>query len=383
VVTGDQSTYRGGEAHSQLGALLDLRDSLIVSDGETHRRRRRLMLPPFHGDRVQAYTRLIGTIAARHVEAWPTDRPFALLPRLQALSLDVILRAVLGLRDEKLLDRFRDRVNALIGVVAGPTAFFLLLPWLRRDWGPASPWGRAVRVTRTIKDLLACEIARARREGTSNRTDVLAMLVESRDEQGRHLGDRDIEDELLTLLVAGHETTATAIAWTCYHVLVRPRVRDLLLRELAGRPNDAGPRYLDAVIKEAARLSPVITEVSRLLGAPADVGERRLPAGVVATPCIYLVHRRADVWENPLAFVPERFLDARPSPFVFLPFGGGERRCLGAAFASHEMKIVLGEMFSRRRLALRPRYDARPVRRSITLAPSRGLPVTAAVAGAR
>ncbi len=382
VLMGDNDQFRGGEAHAQLGALLDLQNSLIIADGEIHLERRRLMRPRFHGEHVQAYCHLIREVTRRHISAWPTRTRFPLLPSLQRISLDIILRAVLGIQDVSALRCLSEQLTRLISIVAGPTAILLLIPWLRRDCGPFSPWGRAVRLTREIKALLRLEIDRCRRQRGYGRTDVLAMLAETHDESGRCLTDREIADELLTLLVAGHETTATALAWVCYHILSRPTVQHAVVHELSHAvpdgitaSEDVGRlEYLDAVIKETARLSPVITEVSRLLRSPATIDGRDIPAGIVATPCIYLAHRRPDVWQKPCDFLPERFLGHRPNPFAFFPFGGGTRRCLGAAFAEYEMKIVLAEIFSRLRLALAPSHEPRAVRRSITLAPSNGVP---------
>ncbi len=383
VLLGDPDEFRGGEAHAQLGALLGLRQSLILLDGSAHRRKRRLLYPCLHGDRMPIYCRLIRDVANQHIDTWPQGRCFALHPHLQSISLEVILRAVLGFDDSTVLARLRDRLLSLLSILAGPAAILLLIPWLRRDCGPLTPWGRAMRLLTEIDEIIFSEISRRRSEGLRGRTDVLSALIETRDENGHFLTDHELRDEMITLLVAGHETTATSLAWACYHILRRPSVWRSLATELSKvtggapvEPEQLGNlKYLDAVIREASRLSPVVTEISRLLRSPMRVGGRDLPAGIIATPCIYLAHRRPDVWPNPGEFIPERFLGARPSPFVFFPFGGGERRCIGAAFAMLEMKIVLAEIVRRVSLKLARNYRMRPVRRSITLAPSQGLPV--------
>jgi cytochrome P450 len=212
---------------------------------------------------------------------------------------------------------------------------------------------------------------------------VLSMLIEARDEQGRPMTDAELRDEMITLLIAGHETTATALAWTVYRVLTHPPVRAELEREL-GEVVGEGPvepahlarlDYLDATIKETLRLNPILSEVGRRLARPAHIGGWDLPAGLVAAPAIYLTHRRPDVWPDPGAFRPERFIGARSDPYAFFPFGGGVRRCLGMAFALYEMKAVLAEVLTRTRIRLAEGYQARTVRRAITLAPSAGLPV--------
>ena len=231
--------------------------------------------------------------------------------------------------------------------------------------------------------MLFDEIARRRREGTAGRTDVLSMLIDARDEDGGALTDRELRDEMFTLLMAGHETTATSLAWVFTYVLDRPEVLAELRAELARVRGDgrlepehlARLEYLDAVVKETARLAPVVTNVARLLRKPARIGGLELPAGTVASPCIYLTHRRADLWKDPERFDPSRFLGARPGPYAFFPFGGGTRRCIGAAFASYEMKVVLAEVLARTELKLASGYRPRVVRRAITHAPSGGVPV--------
>jgi cytochrome P450 len=200
------------------------------------------------------------------------------------------------------------------------------------------------------------------------------MLIESRYEDGTGLSDQALRDEMITLLMAGHETTATSLAWILHRVLGRPDVLARLRAEVGG---DGGSEYLDAVIKETARLHPVVPNVGRHLQAPVRIGGHLLPAGVVASPCVYLAHRRPDVWPEPERFAPERFLGARPSPYEFFPFGGGVRRCIGAAFATYEMKVVLGRVLSRVALRAAPGYAARTVRRTVTFAPSDGMPVVA------
>jgi cytochrome P450 len=240
-----------------------------------------------------------------------------------------------------------------------------------------------MRLRAAVDALLYDEIARRRAAGTTGRDDVLSMLIEARDENGRPMTDAELRDEMMTLLLAGHETTATSLAWLFSHVLRRPdvltRLHDEIARVTGGAPVAAEHvgqlTYLDAVLKETARLHPVIPEVGRRLAAPTVIGGYPLPAGVAVVPCIYLAHRRADTWPDPVGFTPERFLGVRPNPYAFFPFGGGVRRCLGAAFATYEMKIVLATVLRRAALRLAPGTDMRVVRRTVTFAPAGGVPV--------
>jgi cytochrome P450 len=231
--------------------------------------------------------------------------------------------------------------------------------------------------------MLLDEIAHRRTAGTAGRTDILSLLLDARDEHGAPMRDEELLDEMFTLLMAGHETTATSLAWIFYHVLPRPDVREKLRAELDGVLGDGPVRaehvprleYLEAVMKESARLTPVATNVIRRLHAPARIGGIDLPAGIKVSASIYGAHHRADLWPDPERFEPDRFLGTRPGPNTFFPFGGGVRRCIGAAFATYELKIVLAEVLSRVDLRIAPGYRMRPVLRAVTIAPSRGLPV--------
>ncbi len=350
IFTGDPELLRAGEANNLLEPMLG-QHSLLLLDGPRHLRERRLMLPPFHGERMQAYGRIMREIADRSIDAWPVGRPFPIHDRMQAITLDVILRTVFGLDEGEVLDHLRERLRRLMAFVSGTLGVLLLMPWLQRDLGPLTPGGRFTRLAREIDDLLFAEIARRRAEGVAGRDDILSMLIAARDEDGQPMSDQELRDEMVTLLLAGHETTATSLAWAFHRVLGRPEVLGKLRAELRA------------------------VAVSRRLQAPMRIGGCDLPAGVVASPCIYLTHRRPDLWPSPALFDPERFVGARPNPYAFFPFGGGVRRCLGAAFATYEMKIVLAEILTRVELRAAPGYTVRTVRRTVTLAPSGGMPV--------
>jgi cytochrome P450 len=371
IFTGDDDELRAGEANVVLRPLLGV-NSLLFLDGDRHARERRLMLPPFHGERMLAYADTMRAITDDALDGWPVGRPFPVHPEMQAITLEIILQTVFGLEADTLAI-LRDLLRRWIASALNPA---LLWPRLQVDFGRVSPWGRLVRLKREIDALLLAEIARRRETGAAERGDVLSLLLAARDEDGRPMRDEELLDEMITLLVAGHETTATALAWTVHHLLANPDVLAACRAEArAFSGGFAQLPLLDAVVKETLRLNPVITEVGRRLTRPMRIGGRDIPAGVAVGPCIYLVHRRPDVWSDPERFDPARFVGTRPSPYEFLPFGGGSRRCLGMAFALYEMKVVLATVLARAELAPTRGYRMKVVRRSITMAPSRGMPV--------
>jgi cytochrome P450 len=300
---------------------------------------------------------------------------------MQSITLDVILRTVFGV-SEGPLARLRALIIEMLALAANP---LMLVDTFQVRLGPLTNWSRLEVVFGEIDGLLYREIARRRKEGCAGRTDIFSMLVEARYEDGRPMSDVELRDEMMTLLVAGHETTATALAWAIFRVHHTPGVHERLLAELrdvAGR----GPirdvhlprlEYLDAVVKETLRLNPVIPLVGRRLQEPMTIGGVDLPRGVIAVPCVYLTHRRPDVWPEPERFRPERFLGLKPDPYQFFPFGGGVRRCIGAAFATFEMKIVLCQILSRVSLRAAPGSHVHVTVRAITFSPSGGMPVIA------
>jgi cytochrome P450 len=379
IFTGDAENFRAGEANAIVRPVLG-NNSLLVLDAAQHSRERRLMMPPFHGERMQVYGEAMRDIADRSIDTWPTTTLFPIHTAMQGITLDVILRTVFGLDESDTLVQLRDRLMRLLSKATRP---YLLLPWFQIDLGPYSPWGRQVRLKKEIDTLLFAIFAQRRGEGPVGRQDILTMLLEARDEDGQPLSDQHLRDEMLTLLIAGHETTATSLSWIFSRILTRPDVMAKLRAELQAVVG-TGPvtpkhinqlEYLDATIKETLRLNPIVPLVGRRLQTPTHIGGRDLPAGVVAAPCIYLTHRRSDLWPEPEQFNPDRFLGKKPTPYEFFPFGGGARYCLGAAFATYEMKIVLAEILLRTELHLAPGYTPRMIRRGITFAPSEGVPV--------
>jgi len=346
--------------------------SLLLLDGAAHMRDRKLLLPPFHGQRVQRYVDLMEEIATEEIASWPLDEPFALQPRMQAITLRIIIRAVFGVEDGAQLEHLVALLTRLLDLCRSTST---MLPALRRKLGGRSPWGRLMACVREVDAVLYAEIARRRRDPLLElHDDVLSLLIRSRDEAGDALTDRELRDQLLTLLVAGHETTAGALAWALERLVRHPAVLARLTAEIA----EGEDPYLDAVIKETLRLRPVLPIVARKLTGPLQVGGRRYPARTVLMPCLYLVHRDPSLYPDPTAFRPERFLEGQPEPYTWIPFGGGTRRCLGAAFATAEMRAVLRTVVER--AVLRPvgvRSEA-VKRRSFTFAPRRGGLVTMA-----
>jgi cytochrome P450 len=369
VFTGDPELFRGGEANSLLEPVAGPR-SLLLLDGDRHLRERRLLLSPFHGERLARHRDLIAGVARNEVERWPTGGPLRLRPRLQLVTLRVILQVMFGASEARRLGE----LVRLLPEIFDLDVVVMFVPWLRRDLGRRSPWGRFRRARDRVDAILYREIARGRAErGRAERDDVLSLLLEARDEDGRPLSDSELRDELVTLLLAGHETTATALAWTFERLVRHPKALARLRAELDG----GGERYLEAVVKETLRDRPVVSDVGRRLAGSAMVGGFQIPAGTLVMPSIALVHLAADSYPDPHSFRPERFLDRQPEPYTWIPFGGGARRCLGASLAMFEMKTIVPIVLER--LDLRPAAppDEGTRVRGVTLAPERDAEVVA------
>ncbi len=350
--------------------------SVLVLDGAPHFRDRRLMGPPFHGERMHAYGRVMREVTDRDLERWPVGTPFAVQPQMQAITLEVIMRAVFGIEAGPRLARLRAHLLRLLRLADGIGALFVAVPFLRFELGGLTPWGRFLRERAAFRDILGAEFAERRTTPDARREDILSLLIAARDERGEPMTDDELFDEMFTLLMAGHETTAAALAWALYHVLSHADVLARVQDELRGTDDPSKLEYLDAVIKESARLSPTFPlAMPRRLDAPMRVAGWDVPAGVSVCPAIYLTHHRADLWPDPDRFDPERFLGRRPDPSTFYPFGGGVRRCLGASFATYEIKVVLARVLSRVALHLAPGYRMRPKLRGVAVAPSAGTPV--------
>jgi cytochrome P450 family 135 len=362
VFTGDPRVFHAGEGNRILLPVLG-EHSLLLLDEAAHMEQRKLLLPPFHGQRMQRYRDLMAEIAAEEIERWPSGEPYRLRPRMQAMTLEIILRAVFGLEQGERLERLRVELRKLLDMMIRPEMLLTLMvmgPDRLARFGPF----RAMQTR--VDELILAEVAERRNAADlGQRDDILSVLLEARHEDGSPMSDRELRDELLTLLVAGHETTATALAWAVERLIRHPDKLERLTAEVQAGQTE----YLDAVVIETLRLRPVISLVGRRLTEPVRIGEWDLPAGVTVTPSIYLVHRRPDVYPNPERFEPERFLGTKPGTYTWIPFGGGVRRCIGGAFAQFEMQVVLAELVKRRR-AEPARAAAEPnFRRAITETP--------------
>ncbi len=360
VFTGDPDVLCAGEGNKILKPVLGSR-SVLLLDGPEHLEQRKLILPAFHGERMARYGRLMTDVAVAEIEGWPRGEVQRLRPRMQALTLEIILRALLGVTDHQRRDELRCTLRRLLNRLTDPKQAAILMAL-----GPrAERFGPFRREMDRIDRLLYAEIAARRDSDAMERADIMSLLVAARHEDGSPMTDRELRDELLTLLVAGHETTANALAWACERLARHPDKYQRLTDE-AGVASD---RYLKAVVQETLRLRPVISIVQRALKAPMHIAGYDLPAGVSVAPCIYLLHRRPDLYPDPERFAPERFLDRPPGTYTWIPFGGGIRRCLGAQFAQLEMETVLRELVMRTRIhPTRP--EPEPVlRRAVTETP--------------
>src|SRR5271165_2068048 len=347
--------------------------SVVVLTGPEHMRQRKLLLPPFHGERMREYEDVIVEATRKDMASWPLGRPMRLQERTRKITLEVILRAVFGVQDERM-----GPLRTAIGDLLRPTHTLAMLRFALRRPSGERPTGAIGQALERLDGLIYEEIGRRREHGElDGRTDILSLLLQARDEAGEGMTDDELRDELVTLLLAGHETTATAVAWAVERLVRHPAKLRRLMAEIDAGGEDSGDEYMTAVVNETLRVRPVVPIVARMLTQELRVGSYELPAGTRVMPSIYLTNRSPAVYEDPREFRPERFLDgAAPETFSWIPFGGGIRRCIGAAFAQLEMKLILRTALSE----LEPGLPARTVwrrgewvrRRAVTLAPAAG-----------
>ncbi len=368
VFRGNPEQLRAGEANAVLGPVVGPR-SLLLLDGAEHVRERRLLLPPFHGERMRAYQEVMVEAADAAIDAWPVGKPFALMPWMQSLTLDVIVRAVFGVEEGARQAELKRRLRAMIAPVSQRIQVLALALTAGRFGAGAGQRFEASRDA--VDELIYDEIARRREEpDLAEREDVLSMLLLARDEDGEPMKDAELRDELVTLLAAGHETTATGLAWAFELLLRNPDKLARLRAELAA----GDETYLEAVVKETLRVRPVILGVGRVVrGEPVELGGHTIPPGVEINPSIAAIHRRADRYPDPRVFRPERFLgEGAPDTYTWLPFGGGTRRCIGASFAMLEMRIAIRRVLERASLEAVGRRPEKGVRTGVTYVPKRG-----------
>lgn len=376
IFNADPEQLNSAEGNEILKPLLG-EHSLILLDGKRHQRQRQLLMPPFHGERMRAYGQIICAITEQVISQWNPSKPFVVRPAMQEISLRVILSAVFGLHSGSRAEQLRQLLSSMLDSFSSPlSSTFLFYQFLQRDLGPWSPWGHFLRQRQQIDQLLYAEIAERRAQADPDREDILALLLEARDEAGQPMTDVELHDELMTLLFAGHETTASSLAWALYWIGHLPEVRDKLLAEIDSLDPNSDPSaivrlpYLTAVCQETLRLYPIaLNAFPRIVKQPMELMGYKLEPGTILIASIYLAHQREDVYPEPKQFKPERFLERQFSPYEYLPFGGGNRRCIGLAFAQFEMKLVLATILSRLQLALVDQRPIKPVRRGLTLAP--------------
>ncbi len=354
--------------------------SVLLLDGSEHMRHRKLLLPSFHGERMRFYGETMAEITRQSIAEWPKQAVFSLHEKTQDITLEIILRTVFGISDGPQMHELKQQLQQLLKIGENP----LWLPLMAAlavdgEREKRQPWKWLLRDRNRTDALLYKQIAARRVEAEKDRSDVLAMLLKAQDEQGSGLSDAELRDELMTALVAGHETTATALAWAFERVLLHPAIYGRLKQEVQQAGGKSAPPeklaalpYLDATVKEVLRLRPVIPFIGRVLQQPMRLAGYDLPKGTAVAACIYLAQRNPAVYKDPEEFLPDRFLSGQPDPASFLPFGGGIRRCIGAAFALYEMKIVMGTILAHTELALEKPQPLPIVRRAITFWPKGG-----------
>lgn len=356
-------------------------NSLTVLDGDRHKRERKLLMPPFHGERLQTYAQQICDIATQVMSQLPIGQPFVARTVMQQVSLELIVQIVFGLSEGERYQQLKPLLTDWINMTDSPLrSSMLFLRFLQKDWGAWTPWGQMRQLHRQIHALLQAEIDERRQQPANQRSDVLSLMMAARDDQGQAMTDEELRDELLTLLFAGHETTATSLAWALYQIHQRPEVDATLRQELQSLGDQPNPMtiaqlpYLTAVCQETLRMYPVLPVIfPRIPKVAMQLGGYDFPAETHLLPSIYLVHYREDLYPEPHQFKPERFLERQYSPSEYLPFGGGNRRCLGYALAQLELKLVLAMVLSQYQLALLEDQPVTLQRRGFALAPTGGV----------
>lgn len=350
--------------------------SLIMQDGDRHQRQRQLLMPPLHGDRMRTYGQLICEITEQVIHDWKVGESLSIRAAMAEISLQVILRVVFGLTPGPRYHQLKNLLSSLLESVTSPlysSQFFF--PILQQNWGPWSPWGQFLRHMQRIDRLVYAEIQERRASLNSARADVLSLLMAARDDWDQPLSDRELRDQLMTLLLLGHETTASALAWAFYWIHREPQVLQQLQQELSSASDPdrlAQLPYLNAVCKESLRVYPIaLISQPRKVKAAVELNGYWFEPGTIVIPCIYLAHHRHPTHPQPYRFQPDRFLQQKFSPYEFLPFGGGVRSCIGAAFSLYEMKLVLATVLTHYQLTLANTGPVRPTRRGITFVPSK------------
>ncbi|BAY82336.1 cytochrome P450 [Calothrix parasitica NIES-267] len=363
------------------------KNSLMLMDGDRHRRERKLLMPSFHGEKIQVYAEKIIDITEKIANQWKIGESFIVRSTMQKVSLEIILQVVFGLSEGERYEQLKPLLTNWLDMTDSPLrSSMLFLPFLQKDWGNWSPWGKMRRLQQQVFDLLQAEIEEKRikiKAQTNNQgNDVLSLMMAVRDENGESMTDEELKDEMITILFAGHETTATALSWAFYQIYQNPDVIEKLqleLKSLGENPNPleiAKLPYLSAVCQETLRMYPVLPVLfPRIAKSPVKIAGIEFDAETVFMPSLYLVHYREDLYPDPEQFKPQRFLEKQYSPSEYFPFGGGSRRCLGYALALLEIKLVIATVISKYQLASSDDKPVKIQRRGFTLAPSGGVEI--------
>ena len=378
----DAQQFDVGRTNGLASSLLG-ENSLVLLDGTEHHRQRKLMMPPFHGEKVKSYAQTICNLAQKEASRWQTEQAFPAQKAMQNITLETILHVVFGLSEGDRYQQIKPLLIELLDLTGSPLrASLIFLPFLQQDLGEWSPWGKVVRRKSKIYQLLQAEIDERRANPELLKDDVLSLMISARDEAGEGLNNIELKDQMMTLLVAGHETTATALSWALYWIHKLPEVKQKLLAELDSLDDDSDPLtvsrlpYLTAVCNETLRIYPVaFIAFLRVANLPVKIMGHQFNSESMFALSIYLTHHREDLYPEPEKFKPERFLERNYSPYEFLPFGVGNRRCIGYALALLEMKLILATILTKWDLDLASDRPVVPKRRGATVAPHNGVPL--------
>ncbi|NES91490.1 cytochrome P450 [Okeania sp. SIO2B9] len=359
-------------------------NALVTTEGDIHRQRRQLIMPSFHGERLEAYGILIRRITEDVMKNLPINHPFLATEIMQEISLKVIAQAVFGIIEGERYQKLIALLKKFTEIFASPfTSSLFFFPSLQKDWGNWSPWGKFIRIREEINNLIYAEINYRRDRPNFKHSDVLSLLMSARYEDGQAMTEKELRDELITLLIAGHETTASSMAWALYWLHRTPQVLEKLLAELNTLSSTATSMevfrlpYLTAVCNETLRICPAaMTTFPRMAQEVVNISGYTIKPRDIIFGCIYLTHHREDIYPNHEQFIPERFLERKYSPFQFIPFGGGSRRCIGEVLAQFEMKLVIATILSQHQLMLKEQKPEKLKRRGFGLSPTRGVKMT-------
>ena len=379
IFTASPNKFDSGKGNQLLASLLG-EQSLLLLDGASHQRHRKLLTPPFHGDRMKSYGNLICEITEQVIGDWKIGEPFAVRNSMQEISLEVILQAVFGLNQGERYKEIKQLIVSILDIFGSPLqGMIVFIPFLQKDLGAWSPWGKFLRLQKRVDELLYAEIQKRRDNPDTSGKDILSLMVAARDEEGQPMTDQEIHDELVALLIAGHETTASALTWLFYWIHHLPEVQEKLLAELNEFDINQDLSvitklpYLNGVCAETLRLYPIsIVAFPRITKATIEIMGYEYPPETQLIPCIYLIHHNEDLYPQSKKFKPERFIEKQYSSYEYLPFGGGNRRCIGMAFALFEMKLVVTTVLKNLELSIVNNYEIKPTRRSGLLVPSGG-----------